>query len=170
MIRSQLPEVQFLMIGSIDREKPDALTPEIAGDYGLESTCIFAGSYPPERMPELYALMDVFVLPSHRESFPRSPMEASAMAVPCVVTDIPGCREAVEHGRNGLLVPLGDVPALAQAILDLLTDRQRAQEIGQAGRRLALERFDERLVFEKVKAEYARLLQEKGIPLPVPAL
>jgi glycosyltransferase involved in cell wall biosynthesis len=116
-------------------------------------------------MPELYALMDVFVLPSHRESFPRSPLEASAMAVPCVVTDIPGCRESVEHGRNGLLVPLDDVPALARAILELLTDRERAQRLGQTGRRMALERFDERLVFEKVKAEYSRLLREKGIPV-----
>jgi glycosyltransferase involved in cell wall biosynthesis len=112
--------------------------------------------------------MDVFVLPSHREGFPRAPMEASAMKVPCVVTDIRGCRETVQHGRNGLLVPLGDVQALADAIIELLTDQEKARRMGEEGRRMALEHFDERLVFEKVKAEYARLLQEKGLPVPEP--
>ena len=117
-------------------------------------------------MPALYALMDVFVLPSHREGFPRSPMEASAMGVPCVVTDIRGCRETVEQGENGLLVPLGDIQALANAIVQILTDRQQARGMGQRGRRLAVERFDEVQVFAKVKAEYKRLLQEKGLSVP----
>jgi glycosyltransferase involved in cell wall biosynthesis len=120
-------------------------------------------------MPDLYALMDLFVLPSHRESFPRSPMEASAMAVPCIVTNIPGCRETVEPGRNGLLVPLGDVPALAKAMYDLLTNPEKARRMGRQGRQIALERFDERLVFARVTAEYARLLQKKGLTVPVPA-
>jgi glycosyltransferase involved in cell wall biosynthesis len=114
-------------------------------------------------MPELYALMDLFVLPSHREGFPRAPMEASAMGVPCVVTDIRGCREAVEQNQNGLRVPLGDVSALAQAMLAILTNPHQAQQMGQVGRQMAEKRFDEQLVFTKVKAEYARLLEEKNI-------
>ena len=85
------------------------------------------------------------------------------MAVPCIVTDISGCRETVEPGHNGLLTPLGDVPALAQAMLTLLTDPDRAQRMGREGRRIALERFDERLVFDRVIAEYARLLQQKRL-------
>lgn len=85
------------------------------------------------------------------------------MGVPCIVTDVAGCRETVEPGRNGLRVPLGDVPALANAMLEILSDRQKAERMGQEGRRLALERFDERLVFERVQAEYARLLREKGL-------
>jgi glycosyltransferase involved in cell wall biosynthesis len=115
------------------------------------------------QMPEFYALMDLFVLPSHREGFPRSPMEASAMSVPSITTDIRGCREAVEHNQNGLLVPLGDVPALAQAMVDLLSNPQRSGEMGRSGRRIAEQRFDEQLVFARVKAEYARLLAEKGL-------
>jgi glycosyltransferase involved in cell wall biosynthesis len=166
IVLEEVPTARFLIIGPIDPEKPDALTPDIAHEYGVADACTFAGMR--HDMPELYALMHVFALPSHRESFPRSPMEASAMGVPCVVTDIPGCRETVEHGRNGFLVPLGDVQALAGAVLDLLTDRPRAHRMGTEGRRIALERFDERLVFEKVKAEYARLLREKGLPVPQP--
>lgn len=88
------------------------------------------------------------------------------MGVPCIVTDIRGCREVVEHGRNGLLVPLGDVNALAEAIIDLLEDTEKAQRMGREGRKIAEERFDERIVFAKVKAEYRRLLREKGLPAP----
>ncbi len=87
------------------------------------------------------------------------------MGVPCVVTDIRGCREAVLPECNGLLVPLHDGPALAQAIVGLLTDREMAGRLGRAGRRLAEERFDEQLVFNIVKTEYARLLREKDLPV-----
>lgn len=165
-VLERIPDAHFLIVGPIDREKPDALTPAVVRDYGVAHACTFSGMR--HDMPELYALMDVFVLPSHREGFPRSPMEASAMQVPSVVTDIRGCRETVEHGRNGLLVPLGDVPALAEAIITLLTDKTKRRRMGCAGRRIAEERFDERLVFQKVKAEYARLLREKEFPVPSP--
>lgn len=168
IVVQRIPEVRFLIIGRIDREKPDALTPEVARDYGVADICVFTGMR--QDMPELYALMDVFVLPSHREGFPRSPMEASAMGVPCVVTDIRGCRETVDHNLNGLLVPLGDVQALAGAVIEILTDRETARRMGEEGRRMALERFDERRVFEKVKAEYARLLQAKGLTLSEPKI
>ncbi len=69
----------------------------------------------------------------------------------------------VEHNRNGVLVPLGDVQALAKAILELLTDREKALKMGEEGRKIAEERFDERHVFEKVKSEYTRLMREKDL-------
>jgi len=160
-IRKQIPEVRFLFVGPIDREKPDVLTPEVAGKYGPADSCVFTGMR--QDMPELYALMDVFVLPSHREGFPRSPMEASAMGVPCVVTDIRGCREAVEDGRNGYLVPLRDPQAVEMAVLDLLRDKEKACRMGRNGRQMAEERFDEQLVFERVIAEYKHQLAVKGL-------
>jgi glycosyltransferase involved in cell wall biosynthesis len=91
------------------------------------------------------------------------------MKVPCVVTDVRGCRQAVAHERNGLLVPVGDAPALAQAILSLLTDPLHAFRLGEEGRRRALQEFDERRVFGRVLAEYERLLREKGLAHAVPA-
>jgi glycosyltransferase involved in cell wall biosynthesis len=113
-----------------------------------------------------YKVMNVLVLPSLFEGMPRVVMEASAMQVPAVVTNVRGNREAVEHGRNGLSVPLGNVQALVEAIVELLNDREKAQFMGEQGRRIALERFDERLVLKKMKAEYAWLLREKGLPVP----
>jgi glycosyltransferase involved in cell wall biosynthesis len=159
LVRERVPDVHFLFVGPIEPDKADAVSPAAAEEYGIAQVCHFTGIR--QDMPEMYALMDVFALPSHREGFPRAPMEASAMTVPCVVTDIRGCREAVEHGRNGLLVPLGDVEALAEAIVELLTDRDRAWLMGEEGRRLARERFDERFVFQKVLEEYDRFLRDK---------
>ncbi|NJO83408.1 MAG: glycosyltransferase [Blastochloris sp.] len=156
----------LLVIGAFDEHKADALGPEIARSYGLEELCVFAGWR--HDMPEMYALMDVFVLPSHREGFPRAPMEASAMGVPTIVTNIRGCSEAVEHNHNGVLVPLRNSRALACAIIELLTNRAKAHHLGAAGSTLARQQFDEQLVFARVLATYARLLQEKGFAVPQP--
>ncbi len=156
LVAGTVPEVQLLIVGPYDEEKPDAIRPDIAQRYGLADRCKFLGMR--HDMPELYALMDMLVLPSYREGFPRAPMEASAMGVPAIATDIRGCREAVEHGVNGLLFPVGDVNALARALTELLSDEQRRLAMGAAGRAIAEERFDEQKVFARVLAEYERLL------------
>lgn len=159
IVLERAKNMRFLFVGPPDMKKEDALTPEIAHDYGIAESCIFTGSR--DDMPEMYALMDVFVLPSHREGFPRAPMEASAMGVPAVVTDIRGCREAVVQDVNGALVSLGNVEELAEAILELVTNREKAKRLGENGVRMARERFDERRIFETVSEEYARLITEK---------
>ncbi|MBW1906040.1 MAG: glycosyltransferase family 4 protein [Deltaproteobacteria bacterium] len=151
-----IPNAQFLIVGPYDDDKPDALRPDVAERYGVAANCRFVGMR--HDMPELYALMDVLVLPSYREGFPRAPMEASAMGVPTLVTDIRGCREAVDHGENGLLFPVGDADALARSLLDLLGDEGRRARMGAAGRRIAENRFDEQEVFDRVLSEYERLL------------
>ncbi|MET0554019.1 MAG: glycosyltransferase [Vicinamibacteria bacterium] len=162
-----VPGVRLLLVGATDHEKADQLGAAAAAARGIEDVCVFAGVR--QDMPELYAAMDVFALPSHREGFPRAPMEASAMKVPCVVTDVRGCRQAVAHGRNGLLVPAGDARALADALLALLRDPVRARRLGEDGRRRALAEFDEREVFARVLGEYERLLGSRGLGALVPA-
>lgn len=159
IVRDAVPAVRFLIVGPVDPDKADALPPDAAQQHGVADICHCVGMR--QDTPEMYALMDVFTLPSHREGFPRAPMEASAMGVPVVVTDIRGCRETVLPGINGVLVPVRDAGALARALIDLLTDRAMAQRMGEEGTRLARERFDERLVFQKVLGEYARLLGQK---------
>ena len=95
---------------------------------------------------DLLALMDVFVLASWREGMPRSAIEAAAMGKPLVLTDIRGCREVVRPGVEGLLVPPRSPAALSDAIILLLRDRALRQRMGEAARRRAVERFDERRV------------------------
>lgn len=168
-VARRVPEVCFVVVGEADHGKPDAVEPEVAKEYGLWERCRFLGQRPNAELPGLYSVMDVLVLPSLFEGIPRVVMEAAAMRVPAVATDVKGNREAVESGRSGLLVPLGDVPALAAAVVKVLGDRSGAWQMGEEGRRLALERFDERLVFEKVKAAYAELLARKGLAVPGPS-
>ncbi len=164
LVRARVPNARFLFVGPVDTAKPDVIRPEVANEYGVADICHFTGMR--DDVPSLYPLMQLFVLPSYREGFPLSIIEASAASVPCIVTDARGCREAVEHGRNGLVVPLGDIPALADAIAELLLDPERARRMGEEGRRMALDRFDEQKVFAQVKAEYMCLLQAKGLPVP----
>ena len=153
-------DAQFLFVGPIDHDKKDAINPQ-NDTIDVEAYCSFIGFQ--DNMPLIYSLMDVFVLPSYREGFPRSLMEASAMQVPCITTDIRGCREVVEEGKNGLLVPAGDVQALAQSIQKLLNNPALANRMGDIGRQIAVERFDERKVFEKVSQTYHSLLESKGL-------
>jgi len=160
------PNVRFLIVGVADPGKPDAVEPSAARDYGIAECSLFLGYRPNKELPLLYKVMDVLVLPSLFEGIPRAVMEASAMEVPVVVTDVKGNREAVKAGYNGYLVPLGDVHALAKAVCEILVDTERAQQLGHNGRRLALQHFDEQVVFERVKTEYARLLQQKGFLAP----
>ena len=90
----------------------------------------------------LYQNAHIAVLPSYREGLPRSLVEAAASGRAVVTTDVPGCRDAIEPGVSGLLVPARDARALADAVLALATDAPRRQAMGKAGRRLAEEAFD----------------------------
>jgi len=165
------PGAHFVAVGPDERwHKPDALR--------REEVLAMADGVPALRgrfhalglrhdLPELYAAMDVVVLPSHREGFPRSLIEAAAMARPIVATDIRGCREVVRDGENGFLVPVKDAAALAdriQVLLRTLLDRpDLAAEMGARGRALAL-RHDEREVCARVVAGYERLLSRRPHP------
>ena len=165
-LAAQNPNVRFVIAGGTDHGKPDAVEPSVAADYGIAERCVFLGWRANSELPRLFKLMNVLVLPSLFEGVPRVVMEASAMGVPSVVSDVKGNREAVDHDGNGLRVPFGDVPALTAAILRILSEPETARRMSSEARRIAAERFDERVVFEKVQTAYARLLRAKGLPLP----
>ncbi len=107
---------------------------------------------------ELYPGFDLFVLPSHREGFPRSAMEAAACGLPVVATDIRGCRQVVDNGRTGLLVPVHDATGLAGAIAMLAADPARRRAMGDAARRRAEAEFDDRRVIAETLDVYRELL------------
>jgi glycosyltransferase involved in cell wall biosynthesis len=159
--KAVVKDLRLLLVGPVDGAKTDAIEPSMAARYGLSEICVFAGLQ--DDMPKLYALMNVLVLPSHREGQPRVTMEASAMGLPCIGTDIRGIREQIKHRRSGLLVPLGDPDALAQALVELLLNPKAATRLGEEGRRLARKRFDQSTTFRTVQQEYFGLLRQKGM-------
>ena len=146
-------------IGPADPDKSDDLTPRDL-EKAEESGVRFLGMR--TDIDRLYSAMDLFVLPSHREGFPRAAMEAAAMGLPVIATDIRGCREVVADGENGLLVPVGDVTALTSAIQRLGSDAGLRRAMGQAAVSRAGHFFDERKVVDRVVEAYEKGLSRLG--------
>src|SRR5262249_32205831 len=110
---------------------------------------------------EHLAGMDIFVLPSYREGFGVSNIEAAAMALPVVSTLILGCVESVRDGETGTLVPPRDAAALAAAIGMYCDDPELRRTHGQAGRERVLRDFRPETIWEGLHEEYIRLLQKR---------
>ncbi len=153
-------DMLFLVIGPGEPGQRDAFTHRDLKRLGASSAIRFLGHR--DDLPCLYGAMDVFVLASHREGIPRALMEASAMELPVIASDIRGCREVVIHGKTGLLFPLKDAQALATAIEEIYKNRQVGLGLGRAGRLLMVEKFDERLVCERIATKLAELLSKNS--------
>jgi glycosyltransferase involved in cell wall biosynthesis len=162
-LRPRFPNLRVAAVGPDEPDKADSLT--AADRRAAERAGVrFLGAR--DDVVRLYAGMDMHVLASHREGFPLSPMEASAMGVPVVATDIRGCRQAVDDGVTGLLVPSRDPAALADAIARLASDPDERLRLGAAARRKAQGAFDHRRSIDLVLATYERLLARAGRPVP----
>jgi glycosyltransferase involved in cell wall biosynthesis len=145
-VRNIHPDARFLLVGPFD-PGPDSVTRSELDEWiagGLE----YLGAMDDVRVALNQAR--IFVLPSYREGTPRSTLEAMAMGRPVVTTDAPGCRETVEDGVNGILVPVRDPTSLAGAIMRLLSDFDQAVCMGEAGFKLVAKKFDVRLVNRQI--------------------
>ncbi len=109
----------------------------------------------------LYPAMDIYVLASHREGFPRSAMEAAACGLPLLLTNIRGCRQVVDDGTSGLLVPVRDSTALGQALITLCGDAEQRSQMRIAGLQKAHDDFDQQHVIDITCTTYARLLETR---------
>jgi glycosyltransferase involved in cell wall biosynthesis len=160
--------VEVVVVGPDDPAKPDRVVPAQCADAQAAGVR-FLGHR--DDVDLLYRGLDVFVLASHREGFPRAAMEAAASGVPVVATDIRGCRQVVEDDVTGLLVPVRDPAALAAAIGDLVEDPARRAAMGAAAAARARTDFDEQQVVGTVLATYAEVAARKGVTaaLRVPA-
>lgn len=145
---------RFVWVGPVEPGKADAVDPERLA-RGEADGLVLTGAR--TDMPECYAAFDVFVTASWREGFPRSVMEASAMGLPIVATDIRGNRQAVIDGTTGLLVPVRDPTALGQAIATLVDDPTARGRLGNGAADRAREEFDQQRVIERTLAAYRRL-------------
>jgi len=154
-MRTIRPEVVFVVVGPQDPAKGDALDANALSAAAALGNVRLLGQR--DDVEKLYPGFDLFVLPSYREGFPRSAMEAAASGVPVVATDIRGCREVVDHGVNGVLVPVRDADALTVAVAELAADPARRRAFGTAARAKAEAAFDDQAVIETTLAAYARL-------------
>ena len=149
------PNTRFLLVGAPDPGNPSSVpTGWLRSLQGL-GYMEWRG-YVDDVRPIL-AEAAVAVLPSYREGAPRSLIEAAAMARPIITTDVPGCRELVNPGENGLLVPARDVESLAKAMITLADDPYMRRRMGDASRNRALIDFNEKDVIEKTLEIYVKM-------------
>ncbi|WP_290890454.1 glycosyltransferase family 4 protein [Arenimonas sp.] len=155
-LRGEGRAIHFLLAGDPDPGNPAAVPEAMLQTWVEEGVVEWLGHV--DDMPGLFAGVDLVVLPSYREGLPKGLIEAAACALPLVTTDVPGCREVVTDGVDGLLVPVRDADALGKAIARLQDEPALAQRLGAAARAKALALFDERLVIKATLAVYRELL------------
>jgi glycosyltransferase involved in cell wall biosynthesis len=154
-----VPNAYLLLAGDVINGDRDLNTKEVIRrkleGHQLSSRIIFAGYQ--ENISNFMQAIDLFTLPSHREGMPRSIIEAMASGKPVVATDIRGCREEVVHDLTGLIVPLRDRQALAQAMTLILSDSGLARRMGSQGRQRAEDLYNERDVLDREIQVYRNL-------------
>ncbi len=150
-LRASHPQVRFVIVGPTDEGKADAVDAATV-ERAIADGVVFTGAR--TDMPECYAAFDMFLTASWREGFPRSAMEAAAMGLATVATDIRGNRQVIDDGVTGVLVPVRDAAALATAVADLAEDAERRAVMGAAARARAAEHFDQQRVIDISLAAY----------------
>jgi glycosyltransferase involved in cell wall biosynthesis len=108
------------------------------------------------------AISHALVFPSYREGFPNAPMQAGAMGLPSIVTDISGCSEIVQHEYNGLIIPPKNTQAIEEAMLRLIEDKGLTCKLASKARESIVSRFDQRTLWEQIKREYDEQLALAG--------
>jgi glycosyltransferase involved in cell wall biosynthesis len=156
LLRRQAPNVQIVVVGPRDTAKAEALTEADIANAEAIGNIHFVG----ERadVDACYTAFDLYALASYREGFPRSAMEAAAMRLPVVATDIRGCRQVVDDGRTGRLVPVRDAAALADAIAAVAADPAARGAMAVAAREKAERDFDQRRCIDITLGTYEALL------------
>ncbi len=163
-VRDAEPEAHLVLLG--DAEETDPLDARTMAQLEADPRVHLLGFRHDVR--PFYAAFSVLVLPSAREGFPQTVLEASAMGVATVGSDVPGVRDAVQDGVTGLLFPVHDDQALAARLLDLLRDPARRAALGAAGRRWAIDHFDRADVRQQFLEYYLEAAATRGIAVPVP--
>tara|TARA_B100000212_G_scaffold341264_1_gene323950 strand:- start:109 stop:1245 length:1137 start_codon:yes stop_codon:yes gene_type:complete len=144
ILKKEWKNTEFLLVGDPDPTNPASLTDEECIQITKQKNVTLMKHN--KTMPVFLKDIDLFVLPSYREGFPKVIMEASATGIPVITTNVVGCRSAVIHNKTGLIVPVKNYKLLASAIDKILRSAGLRESLGTNGRIYAEEKFDQNIL------------------------
>lgn len=153
-IIKEFPACRLILVGDFE-EKLDPVMPVVRRIIFENERIVFSG-WKDDIRPYL-AASDVFVFPSYREGFPNVVLQAGAMGLPCIVTDINGSNEIIHDQVNGLIIPPHDKDALWKAMKIMVTDETIRREMGDRARNIIINRYDRHLIWDEIQRVYAEL-------------
>jgi glycosyltransferase involved in cell wall biosynthesis len=152
---------RFVLVGDIDDGNPASIALFQLREWEKEGVIEWWGWK--ENMQDVYAQAAIVCLPSYREGLPKALIEAAACGRPIVTSDMPGCREVVRQGENGLLVPARDAGALAKALMALLQSPITRRKMGNCGREIVEKEFSMEMVNAQTFAVYQSCINDDQI-------
>jgi glycosyltransferase involved in cell wall biosynthesis len=162
ILRKEFPSLKLLLLG--DYETGDPLPPPLRRAIGSDPSVTRPGFV--DETSDFYHVFDILAHPSYREGFPNVVLEAQAAGRAVVAARATGSVDAIAHGVTGLLVPVADVAALAEALGKLLRNPTLAAKMGVAGRARVVLEFKPEKIWRALAEEYLQLLRISGLPLP----
>ncbi|MEQ8426901.1 MAG: glycosyltransferase family 4 protein [Gammaproteobacteria bacterium] len=156
ILKQKKPAVRMVLAGGLDDANPSAIPVQQLEAWQSEGVIEWWGKQ--ADMPAVFSQAHIVCLPSYREGLPKVLLEAAACARPLVATDVPGCREIVQDGFNGYLVPARNAESLADAINKLVQDPTARKAMGSNGRQLVEQHFSSDIIIEQTLGLYSRIL------------
>lgn len=151
-------ELKLLLVGSLESQL-DPLLPETMSILNNNKNIISVGFQ--QEVRRYFSAAHCLVFPSYREGFPNVVLQAGAMGLPSIVTDINGCNEIILEGHNGLIIPVQNVKALEAAMKRMITDAVLLEKLRSNARLRIVSRYKQQLVWEAMASEYKRV--EKNV-------
>lgn len=151
------PNVRLLLVGGFEKDL-DPVLPEVEEQILHHPGISFVG-WQSDVRPFL-AASDAFVFPSYREGFPNVVMQAGAMGLASIVTDINGCNEIIVDGKNGVIIPSKNEEALYQAMKDFVVHPEKVKQMAANARPMIASRYEQKMVWEALLEEYRRVCKE----------
>jgi len=150
LVKQSGMKARFALVGDVDEGNPSSIPSEQLQEWQDQGAIEWWGWQ--EDMVSVYQQASIICLPSYSEGLAKSLIEGAACGCPLVASDIPGCREVVENGLNGFLVPPRDVQALAEALLSILSDKELMLKMGAESRKIAVSGYSvQKIVAETIK-------------------
>lgn len=152
-IRKNHHNIRLILVGML--EIRDALPEDVVKTIKEDKSIVSTGYVGYARIEQYYALMDIFVLPSYREGFPTSVLEASAMEIPVITTRVTGCCDSIIDGKTGIFVN-HDEKELEAAIMKLYDSVELRSQMGKNGRKMVVDNFRNEVVWKEIEKLYQR--------------